>query len=109
MARFRVTIIHDACTTHDVEADTQDAAIGVAMDGAGVTLCNQCSDCIDLADPIRAAVVENLDTGESDLDADPDHEVVVLRRRVAELEAQVALLSSVECPSPTASSPVAPE
>lgn len=90
MTTYRVTIIHDACTTHDVEAETEAGAIEAAMDVAGVTLCHYCSSQIEMGDPIRAACVENLDSGASNLEADPDHEVVKLRARVAELEAMLA-------------------
>jgi hypothetical protein len=57
------------------------------MDEAGVALCHQCSDKLEVGDPIRAACVEDLDTGKSNSEADPDYEVVQLRARVAELEA----------------------
>lgn len=78
--------MHDACTTHDVEADDEQAAIEAAMDVAGVTLCHQCSRDLELGDPIRAVCVENLDSGESNTNADPEYEVVQLRARIAELE-----------------------
>ena len=90
MSAYRVTIMHDACTTHDVEASSEDEAMDRAMEQVGVCLCHQCSDQIDLGDPIRVVVIENLDTGESNYDADPDFEVRTLRERVAELEAQLA-------------------
>lgn len=87
MTAYRVTILHDACTTHDVNAETETSAIEAAMEEAGVTLCHHCSGKLEVGDPIRAACVENLDSGESNLQADPDYEVVQLRARVAELEA----------------------
>lgn len=90
MTAYRVTIAYDACTTHEVEAENEQCAIERAMGEAGVTLCNHCSRGLELGDPIRAAVVENLETGESNDDADPDFEVVKLRARVAELEALLA-------------------
>lgn len=91
MSNFRVTIQHDACTVHDVEAESKEAAIYAAFDEAHVTLCHQCSGSIELADPIRALVVENLATGEYD-DIPSDDEVIVstLRQRVAELEQELA-------------------
>ena len=55
-----------------------------------VTLCHQCSDRLEVGDPLRAVVVENLDSGETNTDADPDAEVVALRARVAELERMLA-------------------
>ncbi len=87
MTAYRVTIIHDACTTHDVDAASEADAIDNAMCEAGVSLCHQCSDQVEMGDPIRAACVENLDTGESNIEADPDFEVVQLRARVAKLQA----------------------
>ena len=87
MNAYRVTIIHDACTTHDVEAESEQAAVHHAMNDAGVTLCHYCSHTIEVGDPIRAACVQNLDNGESNMDADPAFEVVQLRARVAELVA----------------------
>jgi hypothetical protein len=87
MSQYRVTILHDACTTHDVNADSEAEAIEAAFEDAGVTLCHRCSDLLELGDPIRAACVENLATGDSNTEADPDYEVVQLRARVAELEA----------------------
>ena len=92
MTNYRVTIQHDACTTHDVSADNESDAISKAFDSAGVHLCHQCSDEVEMGDAIRALIVENLDTGESNDDADPDHEVLALRARVAELEGQLAAL-----------------
>lgn len=89
MTAYRVTILHDACTTHDVDADTESAAIEAAMNEAGVSLCYHCSGKIEMGDPIRAACVENLSSGESNTEADPDYEVVQLRARVAELEAML--------------------
>jgi hypothetical protein len=87
MTAYRVTILHDACTSHDVDAATEVGAIEAAMEQAGVTLCHQCSSTLEVADPIRAICVENLDTGESNQDPDPDFEVAQLRARVEELEA----------------------
>lgn len=87
--KYRVTILHDACTTHEVEADTESGAIDAAMVEASVRLCHQCSDQIEVADPIRAVCVENIETGESNMDADPGWEVAQLRTRIAELEAQL--------------------
>lgn len=87
MTRYRVTIQHDACTTHDVNAETKDAAVTAAFSECGVSLCHHCSDQIELADPIRAVVVENLETGESDDEVDPPYEVVSLRARVDALTA----------------------
>ena len=64
MTRYRVTISHDACTTHDVEAGSPESAAERAMEGCGsVTLCHHCSDNLTMGDPIRAACVENLDDG----------------------------------------------
>jgi hypothetical protein len=82
MTKFRVTLMHDACTTHDVEADTQDAATVRAFEEVSVSLCHQCSSQVDLGDPIRAVIIENLDTDEVDTDPDPDPEVLALRREV---------------------------
>jgi len=90
MTAYRVTIIHDACTTHDVEAEGEQSAIEAALDVASVRLCHQCSGNLELGDPIRAAMVENLESGESNDDANPDFEVARLRARVAELEALLA-------------------
>ncbi len=90
MTSYRVTVLHDACTTHDVEADTEGQAIEQAFNDGGVSLCHQCSNTVEMGDPIRAVYVENLDTGEGNDDADPDHEVVALRAKVAELEARIA-------------------
>lgn len=84
MTKYRVTIIHDACTTHDVDAETEAGAIGAAMDDAHVTLCHYCADRLEVGDPIRAACVEDMDTGIHNSDADPDPEVVQLRARVAD-------------------------
>ena len=89
MTKYRVTIAHDACTSHDVTAASDADAMTAAFDMAKVTLCHQCSNQIELADPVRVVYVENLDTGETNDDADPDFEVVRLRARVAELEAQL--------------------
>jgi hypothetical protein len=91
MTKYRVTISHDACTSHDIAADNEADAMAAAFDVAGVTLCHQCSKEIELAEPVRAVCVENLDTGETNNDANPDFEVVQLRARVAELEAQLAV------------------
>jgi hypothetical protein len=99
MPRFRVTILHDVCTTHDVVADDESQAIEHALDVGRVTLCGQCSNEIDVADPIRAAVVENLDTGATNTDPDPDPEIAQLRARIAELE---ALLNACIQPTPLA-------
>lgn len=86
MTRYRVTISHDACTTHDVEAGSPESAAERAMEGCGsVTLCHHCSDELQMGDPIRAACVENLDDG-THIDA-VDPEVAALQVRVAELEA----------------------
>lgn len=82
MTKFRVTIMHDACTSHDVDADDQDAAITEAFAECSVSLCHQCSNQLYLGDPIRAVIVENLDTGEPDRDADPDIEVRALRKEI---------------------------
>jgi len=90
MSNWRVTILHDACTSHDVTADTEAEAMASALEDSGVTLCHRCSDLIELGDPIRTINIENLDTGENNDEADPDFEVVQLRIRVAELEAQIA-------------------
>jgi Tfp pilus assembly protein FimV len=93
MPNFRVTIMYDACTTHDVTADDERDAVRLGHDSAGVSLCNYCSDKIELGDPIRAVVVENLETGESNEDPEPDHEVVALRQQVAELQGKVTGLT----------------
>lgn len=86
MTRYRVTISHDACTTHDVEAGSPEDAAERAMESCGsVTLCHHCSDELQMGDPIMAACVENLDDG-THVDA-VDPEVAALRARVAELEA----------------------
>ena len=84
MTAYRVTVLHDACTVHDVEADTEQDAIQAAMNETGVTLCHHCSNALEMGDPIRAACVENLDTGASNSEADPDFEVVQLRASIAE-------------------------
>jgi hypothetical protein len=90
MTKYRVTILHDACTSHEVTADSETSAVDLALDDAHVTLCHQCSNEMDLGDPICAVGIENLETGEYNQDVDPGFEVVALRARVAELEAQLA-------------------
>lgn len=47
MTAYRVTILHDACTTHDVNAETETGAIEAAMEEAGVTLCHHCAGKLD--------------------------------------------------------------
>jgi len=38
MTAFRVTILHDACTVHDVEADTEQGAIDAAASSKGAMM-----------------------------------------------------------------------
>ena len=91
MTNYRVMILHDACTTHDVTAENEAGAIDAAMNEVSVCLCHQCSNEIELADPIRVVMVENLDTGESNDDADPDSTVVALRKDVEQLRRMLAV------------------
>lgn len=109
MNACRVTIIHDACTTHDVEAESEQAAVHHAMNDAGVTLCHYCSHTIEVGDPIRAACVQNLDNGESNMDADPAFEVVQLRARVAELVAALDEAQQDAAKYRNIGAPIAPE
>lgn len=88
MSRYRVTISHDACTTHDVVADSPEDAGERAMEGCDhVTLCHHCSDKLAMGDPIQAACVENLDDGSYTEPTDRD--VERLQAQVAELTAEV--------------------
>jgi hypothetical protein len=95
MTKYRVTILHDACSTHDVVAETPLGAVDAAMDLAHPRLCHQCSDELELGDPVRAATVENLETGEHDSEIDPGFGVLQLRARVTELEQQLAAAQSI--------------
>ena len=76
--RYRVAILYDATTLHDVEAASPEEAADAAMDEAGsVSLCHQCVDEIEVGDPIRAAWVEDIDTGVCDHNVDPDYGALV--------------------------------
>lgn len=88
MKKFRVAILYDATTVHEVEALDESDAVERSMDEAGVSLCFRCSNKLEVGDPIRAAWVEDLETGGCDSDIDPDHGVLVVRsmlRRWVEL------------------------
>ncbi len=89
MNRYVVTIAHDACTLHEVEAESVSGAIDAAMDEAGVSLCHQCAKEVELGDPMRAVYVENLETGEFNADPDPEYEVVRLRRLLGRVVTEV--------------------
>ena len=72
--KFQVAILWDATTLHDVEASDEAQAIEKAMDDAHVSLCYQCSDELEVGDPIRAAWVED-ENGGCNANADPDPDV----------------------------------
>ena len=89
MTHYRVTISHDACTTHDVEAGSPEDAVERAMDNCGsVSLCHHCSDELEMGDPIHAACVENLDDGTHTDAVDP--EVAALKAENQRLKNVVA-------------------
>jgi hypothetical protein len=97
MAHYRVTIAHDACTTHEIDADSPNAAADAAMSEVyTVRLCHQCSGKIELADPIRVVGVHNDETDEYVTDLDPPIEAVVLQRELDEVLAErTALLEAL--------------
>lgn len=80
---YRVTFIHDACNSVEVQATTPDEAMALAWnEQGGVTLCHQCSDELEMGDPIRIVGVENTDTGES-----TDGEPTLEEKQLAKLQA----------------------
>ena len=89
MPLYQVTIVHDACTTHEIEADSPKEAADKAMgEVSNVSLCHQCSHEIDLADPVRVVCVYNEETDENHTDLDPPIEAVSLQRKLDEVTAE---------------------
>lgn len=55
MPKWNVCVLYDASKTIQVDADTEGEAMQKAMDIAeNICLCHQCSDHIEIGDPIRA-------------------------------------------------------
>jgi hypothetical protein len=88
MTKWRITIAHDACTTHDVEADDEESAIEQAFGLASPCLCYHCSDEIELGDPTEAVIVENLDAGSAEFRGADPAEIASLRAQLEEAQAE---------------------
>lgn len=62
MKKWRVSILHDACTSVEVEAETEEEAKAKAMDEAeSVCLCWSCSKKIEIGDPMEAVNAAEID------------------------------------------------
>ncbi len=57
MPKFNVTVLVDATTTIEIEANDPLEARELAIGAASVCLCHQCSDSLDVGDPIRVIEV----------------------------------------------------